>query len=215
VPDPYYNEPGWEKDRGTPRGEKMSKVYNQKIRNYTVSASIRSHLIAILGNQNQYIEFESAMIKHFLEKSFLIQKELGAWVKEDRSLAPQVSNICELLEQLARRERGQNRSKRSRAVAKNSAKLNDPIVLDEWGIEETCGSKPKKACNEPIVLDEWGIEETCGSKPKKSCNGPLKSGENIEIDLSDDEEKKERKKGDNAKPSSCSTGGAGGLVDLT
>lgn len=69
VPDPYFNEPGWEPSRGTPRGEAASKNYNLNIRRHTVDVSIESHLTNILNDKNPYPEFEPTMIKHFLEVS--------------------------------------------------------------------------------------------------------------------------------------------------
>lgn len=192
VPDPYFNEPGWERDRGTARGDKMSEAYNKKIRQYTVSAAIESHLSSILAGTNQYPEFELAMIKHFLEKRSLIQKELWAWVKDDQSLSPQVSRVCDLFGRLSSRERGQNRSKRSR-VAKKATHSKEPIELD-------------------LDSDVEEVEETQAKKP----SGPLKSNENepIELDLSsdDDEEKKE----DPSMGAKVTDGTEGdGLIDLT
>lgn len=187
VPDPYYNEPGWEPDRGTPRGDARSKSYNKKIRQYTVSAAIESDLSSILNGTNPYPEFESAMIKHFLEKRSLIQKELWSWVKEDNGQATRVSNVCNLMERLSQRERGASRKKRPRAtmsaIAVRANQSNDPIVLDEFGMEVR-SAKPTKAV------------------PKVN--------EAIEIDLSDDDdedEKKEEKESAGAKTT--------GLIDLT
>jgi baculoviral IAP repeat-containing protein 6 len=36
VPQPYFNEPGYERDIGTPKGDAASKNYNAHIRNMTV-----------------------------------------------------------------------------------------------------------------------------------------------------------------------------------
>lgn len=198
VPDPYYNEPCYESVRGTPAGVAQSEAYNKKIRSYTVSAALESHLTAILNNKNEYVEFESVMIKHFLEKRSLIQKELWSWVKDDASLAPSVSKVCDLFEQLSNRERG-SRARRPRgiaAVARKAAKSN-----------------------EPIVLDDSDVEESYEYSSKKPSTGALKSDETIEIDLSDDEEKKKENKSDNSKKNSRSDTGAaksvGDLIDLT
>ncbi len=76
-----------------------------KIRSHTVSAAIESHLSAILGSTNSYVEFESVMINHFLEKRSMIQNELSTWVRDDPNLAPTVSKICCLMEKLSDRER--------------------------------------------------------------------------------------------------------------
>ena len=89
---------------GTPHGDTKSKAYNKMIRSYTVSAAIESHLSAILDNNNLYVEFESVMIKHFLEKRKMIEHELRTWLEDDDNLAPQVRNICCLFEQLSNRE---------------------------------------------------------------------------------------------------------------
>ena len=107
VPDPYFNEPGYESSRGTQHGDASSNEYNTEIRSYTVSAAIESHLLAILGHTNPYVEFETVMIKHFLEKRSMIQNELWSWVWNDPNLAPTVGNIYCLLEQLSDREREQ------------------------------------------------------------------------------------------------------------
>lgn len=201
VPDPYFNEPAYEILRGTPQGDAKNKAYNQIIRSYTVAAAIESHLSEILGNTNPYVEFESVMIKHFLEKRSIIQKELWTWVRDDHKLAAKVGNICFLFEQLSDRERGAARQSKKSKVTKS----NDPIILDE--AEDTKlptsprRSKRNKVAkkNEPIMLDEE--EDT-----KLPAVGKSKSNGTIEIDLSDDE----------GKPAKAKNGIlSGGLVDLT
>mmetsp|Transcript_6675 Transcript_6675/g.12600 ORF Transcript_6675/g.12600 Transcript_6675/m.12600 type:complete len:560 (-) Transcript_6675:210-1889(-) len=195
VPDPYFNEPGWERERGSAIGTARSKGYNNIIRKGTISTAIESHLSSILGTSvNPYVEFESAMINHFLEKSRLIQKELWSWVVEDRSLMPSVSNVCNLLDQLDKRERGP-RVKRSRgifAMAKNTS----------------------QAC-EPIVLDDSDSEEDCTSQFKKLSNDGVKPNETIEIDLSDDEEEKKEENSYYGANKSSGVEGGCGLIDLT
>lgn len=152
-----------------------------------MNAALESHLTSILGNNNPYIEFEPVMIKHFLEKRSLIQKELWSWVKEDSTLAPKVSKICDLFEQLDKRERGSAKSRRHRG-AKFAAK------------------------SEPIELNSDGEEIFETKKPAAA----LKSNETIEIDLSDDddEEKKDDGKSDNAETTMGKTEEPG-LIDLT
>ena len=186
VPDPYFNEPCYDRLRGTPQGAAQSKAYNKSIKKHTVNAALESHLTSILGNNNEYVEFEPVMIKHFLEKRSLIQKELWSWVKEDSTLAPKVSKICDLLEQLDKRERG-SKSRRNRG-AKFTAKSNEPIELNSDGEEIFETKKPAAA---------------------------LKSNETIEIDLSDDdEEKKDDEKRDKSETSMGKTEEPG-LIDLT
>mmetsp|Transcript_9340 Transcript_9340/g.13873 ORF Transcript_9340/g.13873 Transcript_9340/m.13873 type:complete len:556 (-) Transcript_9340:128-1795(-) len=192
VPDPYYNEPAYDISRGTPKGIAASKSYNKTIRGYTISAAIESHLIAIMRNNNPYVEFEQAMIKHFLEKRSLIQKELWIWAKEDESLSACVSNVCTLLESLSNRERNSKRSKRARGVA---------------------AAAKTSLSDEPICLDlDSDVEEIMYTKPH---NGPLKSDIPICLDLSDDEA--EEKRGGESIDVAKNAGGAKSdvVVDLT
>lgn len=153
------------------------------------------------------------MIKHYLEKRSLIQKELWTWVREDQNLGAKVSKVCDLFEQLDNRERGSTRSKRKRAANKS----NEPIVLDDDGLPAAAALAKS---NEPICLDDSDEEKTYEPQAKKSAAAALKSNETIEIDLSDDddggggrEEKKEEsvaelKQSANAKSDD-------GFVDLT
>ncbi|KAL3797082.1 hypothetical protein ACHAW5_007583 [Stephanodiscus triporus] len=171
VPDPYYNEPAWESSRGTAHGAAQSKAYNQKIRTHTLSTAIESHLSSILSYKNPYVEFESVMINHFLEKRSLIQHEIWSWVKDDSKLKSIVDKICSLLEQLSNRERGLARSRRIRGTSAVAKKATETINL--YDSEE---------------------DETFKPQTKKPHNGPVKSNETIEIDLSDDEEEKKDEK---------------------
>jgi len=165
VPDPYFNEPCYERAMGTAQGKAQSKAYNKNIRKHTLSIAIESPLVSILDGTNQYGEFEAVMIKHFLEKSSLVQRELWSWVKEDASLVPHCSNVCDQLARLADRERGPPRAKRFRglpAMAKKARRSDELIVLDNADGEES------------VVPRDSG--------------GAAKSVDTVEIDLSEDEE---------------------------
>ena len=105
VPDPYFNEPGFESSRGTADGDARSKQYNSNIRHYTIHAAIKSHLSSILKRENNYAEFEGIMIKHFLEKRSLIEKELKSWAEADSRLASQVQSVLKLFASLSAREK--------------------------------------------------------------------------------------------------------------
>ena len=142
VPDPYFNEPGWERERGTPRGKTNSENYNAAIRRYTLDAAIEAHLSSILTRASPYPEFETVMVKHFLEKKNMIEREIGQWAAEDASLCAKVSRVCSLLAQLAQREREAKReascARRANALAAvsgaaaaiSSSRSNEPIILD-------------------------------------------------------------------------------------
>lgn len=161
VPDPWFNEPAYDSLRGTPQGDTNSKAYNKSIRSHTVSAALESHLSAILGNTNPFVEFEPVMIKHFLEKRSIIQKELWTWVRDDHKLAPTVGKICCLLEQLSDRERAATRTKRSKL-----AKKNEPIILD-GELDKKVPAIGKLRSNGTIEIDLSDDE----GEPRKAKNG--------------------------------------------
>jgi ubiquitin-protein ligase len=141
VPDPFFNEPGYAYMMNTPQGDSQSKQYNRTIRQYTLSAAIESHLSSMLNMTNPYPEFESVMKKHFLEKRFLIENELRNWANEDTSLNSRVTNICNLLSQLA--------SKESKKTISRSKRRSEPIALD--GGDDSNQKKSKK--NDIIEID--------------------------------------------------------------
>lgn len=140
VPDPYFNEPGWAHLMNTPQGDAQSKNYNRNIRKYTASVAIEAHLSSILNKTSPYPEFDSVVKKHFMEKRFLIEKELETWAKEDRSLAVTVKNIGNMLSRLS--------GEQSKKTTSRSKRKNEPIVLD--GADD----RPKKLKpNEMIEID--------------------------------------------------------------
>ena len=185
VPDPYFNEPGWEPSRGTPHGEAASKRYNTKIRQYTVDAAIKTNLTNILDRNNPHPEFEAIMIKHFLEKRSMIEVVLKSWAKADASLIKPVQQVKDLFTRLASREK---------RVRKDASKPKKPRPYASVGGKST----------EPIELDDSDVEEV--TVPEGKCKS-----ETIEIDLSDDESDVECKPSE--KPSIKS--GDGDVVDLT
>ena len=196
VPDPYFNEPGWERERGTPRGATNSSNYNSSIRRFTLEAALESHLSAILAKTNTYPEFEDVMKKHFLEKRSLIEKEIRQWSSEDPTLVGRVQRICSLLAQLAQTER---EARRAASRAKKA------------GVIAAAAAATKS--NEPICLDSDGeIDEDAGKKSAKD-------NEMIEIDLGDDDGEEKKSEGDvgNEKPKATVADGGGDddVIDLT
>mmetsp|Transcript_5580 Transcript_5580/g.15700 ORF Transcript_5580/g.15700 Transcript_5580/m.15700 type:complete len:560 (+) Transcript_5580:30-1709(+) len=194
VPDPYFNEPGWERERGTSRGVINSQNYNRNIRRYTLEAALESHLSAILTKTNAYPEFEEVIKKHFLEKRSLIVKEIRQWSSDDPTLVTRVERICSLLAQLAQADRearrAASRAKRAGAVAAAAAATKS---------------------NEPICLDSDGeADEDAGKKLAKG-------DETIEIDLDDNddgEEKKSEVEDGNKKPEAVVANDGGGVDDV-
>jgi len=171
VPDPYFNEPGWERERGTPHGATNSTNYNRTIRRYTLKAALESHLSALLAKTNAYPEFQEAMKSHFLEKRSLIEREIRQWSTDDPTLVSKVEHVCNLLAQLVQTERearrAASRAKKAGAVAaaKAAAKSNEPICLDSDGeVDEDADRKSKKQ-KEMIEID-LGDDDGDGEEKK-------------------------------------------------
>mmetsp|Transcript_15523 Transcript_15523/g.25069 ORF Transcript_15523/g.25069 Transcript_15523/m.25069 type:complete len:110 (+) Transcript_15523:86-415(+) len=107
---------------------------------------------------------------------------------------PSVSNVCNLLDQLDKRERGP-RIKRSRGIFAMTQNTS-------------------QAC-ETIVLDDSDSEEDCTSQFKKLSNDGVKPNETIEIDLSEDDEEKKEERSYYGTKKSGGIEGDGDLIDLT
>jgi ubiquitin-protein ligase len=79
VDEPYFNEPGYEKDIGTDRGKKNSMEYNDNIRYETV----RLGMIDILRNKSP--EYEDFITEHFKMKKDDIIMTVSKWVDESKN----------------------------------------------------------------------------------------------------------------------------------
>ncbi len=151
VPDPYFNEPGWEFARGTENGKMKCDLYNKKIRGYTMTVAVESHLTSILVKENAYPEFESPMIEHFLKKRKSIEEDLKSWVESDPSLSAKACNISKLLSRLESRER---ESKKAAARLMHRTKL----------IAASAHASSQSNPDEPIFVDDTDEVEFKSSK---------------------------------------------------
>jgi ubiquitin-protein ligase len=183
VPDPYFNEPGWEASRGTLRGEAASKQYNGNIRRCTIDVAIKSHLTDILNKKSPYPEFEAVMIKHFLEKRSLIEVELKSWAKQDSSLLVQVQSVLDLFARLASRgkttRRKSSRPKQPPKFASIGGKSTEPIELDDSDVEEVTNPLAVVGKSETIEIDLSDSEDDC----KVAAKVTAKSGAGDVVDL--------------------------------
>nr|XP_006820901.1 PREDICTED: baculoviral IAP repeat-containing protein 6-like [Saccoglossus kowalevskii] len=76
VPEPYFNEPGYEQEIGTESGKKHSKEYNQEVK-------INNIKYAMIGQlQKPCPGFEEVINTHFYLKREKIIQEVDGWVKE-------------------------------------------------------------------------------------------------------------------------------------
>jgi ubiquitin-protein ligase len=93
VPDPYYNEPGYESGRGTKHHDAASEKYNVNIRRFTLQHCIAQPLAGAVktiqtpgANYHDYPEFAVAVTRHFAVKAAAMEAQLQEWTASDASL---------------------------------------------------------------------------------------------------------------------------------
>jgi hypothetical protein len=79
VKEPYFNEPGWEKSRGKPEGDKKSFDYTDNIRLQNIKWAIIDKI------KNPKSEYKDFIINHFILKKDEITETVGKWIKESKS----------------------------------------------------------------------------------------------------------------------------------
>jgi len=77
VPQPYFNEPGFEREIGTETGERRSHEYNRSVRENCV----RWAMIDVLKNPKK--EFAEAIKLHFKLQGEKIQATIQAWIEAE------------------------------------------------------------------------------------------------------------------------------------
>ena len=78
IPQPYFNEPSYERSQNTPQGIAASKSYNDNIRLYVLSSAIRD----LLKTPTLYPEFTDTIKEHFKLKKNHILKVCDTWLSE-------------------------------------------------------------------------------------------------------------------------------------
>lgn len=94
VPEPYFNEPGYESSMGTPDGTRQSISYSENIRDGTVRIAMIDQL------RNPPKGFEEVTRNHFLMKRDEIVQQLDTWVAESRRLKSSAETLKSLLKNL-------------------------------------------------------------------------------------------------------------------
>lgn len=98
IDEPYFNEPGWERQRGTPTGDKKSKEYNEKRRVKTIEWGINDKI------KNPIESIKDFTMSHFRMKREELKDVTLKWVndatthKED--MIKQRNEMIELLDNL-------------------------------------------------------------------------------------------------------------------
>lgn len=90
VEEPYYNEPSYEAQRGTPEGDQRSKEYSEVIRFNTVRYAMVEQL------RNPVPEFERAIKMHFLLEKDNILRQCEEWLHaSSASLQPKFARLLD------------------------------------------------------------------------------------------------------------------------
>ena len=76
ISEPYFNEPGWERDRGTKKGDKKSSEYSELLRLETIRWSINDKI------KNPITGLEEFTKNHFIMKKEEILKITKIWLNE-------------------------------------------------------------------------------------------------------------------------------------
>jgi len=79
VPEPYFNEPGYEQEIGTEAGDKHSAEYNLDIRINTIKHAMIGQL------QNPSTGFEDVIRAHFFLKKERLLEEVEEWMRTSKS----------------------------------------------------------------------------------------------------------------------------------
>jgi baculoviral IAP repeat-containing protein 6 len=82
VPEPYFNEPGFEREIGTEHGELRSREYSQMVREGCVRWAMLDHMSM---SSKHFPEFREVFHIHFYKRSQTIQETVAAWVKEAKN----------------------------------------------------------------------------------------------------------------------------------
>lgn len=132
VPDPYFNEPGYERDRGTAQGKKLSSAYSANIRRQTMQHGMCDHLKQVLDNIEKqgrqrtravdYPEFFDVIERHFYERADAIREQIAGWVAEDSTLNALADRVYGMLDEL------KDKCDSQKAAAKPAPKPA-PVVL--------------------------------------------------------------------------------------
>lgn len=94
VPDPFFNEPGYERIRGTPDGNRQAREYNEVIR----EATIRYAMIDILRKPPP--ELRQAILSHFALRRADILANVRAMAAEKSNSKPHADRMDGLVKQL-------------------------------------------------------------------------------------------------------------------
>lgn len=126
VEDPYFNEPGFERSRGTPTGKNLSDGYNRKIRRHTLEHGI----LPFLDLDLHYPEFAAVIHEHYSQCSDTLQKQLVQWERTDPTLRPLADSVRVQLARLAAVSSGQEKQSAKPKTPPPATSADKPITID-------------------------------------------------------------------------------------
>jgi len=93
VPEPYFNEPGWERYMGTADGDRRSKQYNVVIEKGTTQHAIIDQI------KNPPAAWKDVIETHFRMQSARVMKNVTKWHGKDHKLTKEVQSLLEGLQE--------------------------------------------------------------------------------------------------------------------
>lgn len=100
VPDPYFNEPGYERRRGSATGKALSDEYNRKLIPHTLRYGMLEPLQQA-GTTTVYPEFATAINRHFaFHRQRLVENIFPGWLARDGSLRTLIGQVTSALNAL-------------------------------------------------------------------------------------------------------------------
>jgi hypothetical protein len=155
VSEPYFNEPGYERELGTERGRQQSSKYNETIRQYTLSLSIEPFLSALTSNRpSHYPEFDDVIRLHFTLKRAVIANQLRTWAKENPSLQTSAYKLLSYLEVLGPSITSAPSQKKRNVPATVSYNVNDDGVIEIEEDSKLSHQSKKHHTSEVVCLDD-------------------------------------------------------------
>jgi len=161
VAEPYFNEPGYERELGTESGRKNSNKYNETIRQYTLSLSIEPFLNALTKKKpSMFPEFDDVIRLHFTLKRAIIKNQLRKWVNENSSLQATGNRLLSSLDLLCPPETINLNPRKRSLPTPVEYNVHDDGVIEI--LEDTkIASRPVKSgtTNEVVCLDDDDVDD--------------------------------------------------------
>lgn len=174
VNDPYYNEPAFERRRGTQQGKSQSKKYNDNIERGTIMYGLKDHIerLADANKESLYPEFDDVLARHFGLKTSVIQEQIG----NQNGICERLTQIEELCLNLCSGSLKKRKAKQDANVKdsnsneslQNSKRIGTPLaaVASISSRHDTTNSKISSwkhshadLVSEVITLDDDGITD--------------------------------------------------------